>query len=392
MKKTTIMIALGTMLLVLWLIVGAEKSTDPILPPSGKPLVGSPYDNAVDADSVFQYEWQNYVLTGPLSKENLSIYLIQGEAELNHRAYTALGKAMEEGHCRIIETSDVNELQIHNTGQSDVFVYGGDIVKGGKQDRTAQYDMIVPRGVKAQPFPSFCVEQGRWSKREAEDEALFSVSEKTVSSNKIKAKARYRKSQQGVWSEVRKMQSKLSRGLSYEADKEVNVADSTSASSLQLSLENKELDSLNELYSSYFEEIMDGREDILGILIVLNGQPYNLELFNHHALFGQLSDKLIESAITEAIAERDSSWDGKLCQVEEMRTFMENGNGEEAQIVKVNDATEFWTQADTSKHAILFRTIDLRENKQWLHYNVLAINLKELEEPARFIPPRGGRR
>ena len=45
----------------------------------------------------------------------------------------------------------------------------GDVVKGGRQDRTLTVSLVLPPKSGRIPIASFCVEHGRWSARNAED-------------------------------------------------------------------------------------------------------------------------------------------------------------------------------------------------------------------------------
>ena len=86
----------------------------------------------------------DYRLTGPYTRGNLSIYLIHRENTDRAPVPLALGEAMEQGAVEVLETGTVEELVIRNTGDRAVFIQAGDIVKGGKQDRVLTASMILP--------------------------------------------------------------------------------------------------------------------------------------------------------------------------------------------------------------------------------------------------------
>ena len=72
------------------------------------------------------------------------------------------------------ETGSVNELQIKNVSADvDVYLQSGDIVKGGRQDRTIAMDTIIPPKSGLMPLNAFCVENGRWSQRGGERFSQF---------------------------------------------------------------------------------------------------------------------------------------------------------------------------------------------------------------------------
>ena len=64
----------------------------------------------------------------------------------------------------------MSELLIENLlADKDVFIQAGEILRGGRQDRTLGVDFVVPAMSKL-PVPSFCVESGRWHRRGAESD------------------------------------------------------------------------------------------------------------------------------------------------------------------------------------------------------------------------------
>src|SRR2546421_6738898 len=112
-------------------------------------------------------------LSGPYTHGNLTVFLIHGPDRMKGREFLTLAEAMEKKVVVVHETSNVNELAIENTGSTDVYVQSGDIVKGGKQDRTIAMDFIAPAHSGKIPIAAFCVEHGRWQQRGNEDAAEF---------------------------------------------------------------------------------------------------------------------------------------------------------------------------------------------------------------------------
>ena len=79
--------------------------------------------------------------------KNLTILLIRGEDELS-RNYLTLEEAMEQKKVTLHETGNVGELSVDNTSSDYVFIMAGDIVKGGRQDRTISENIVLPHGQK----------------------------------------------------------------------------------------------------------------------------------------------------------------------------------------------------------------------------------------------------
>src|SRR5436190_9751733 len=121
------------------------------------------------------------VVSGPYTHGNLAIFLFHGADEIDGGGYTSLTEAFEKKHVLVHETGNVGELEAENLSDTfDVFIQAGDVLKGGRQDRTIAIDFIVPAKSGRIPIPAFCVESGGWQKRKTEPERLFSCSNHTL--------------------------------------------------------------------------------------------------------------------------------------------------------------------------------------------------------------------
>ena len=205
-----------------------------------------------------------YRVTGPVVHDNLAIYLVHGKSASGPVPLT-LDEALAKRAVTVHETGNVNELQVENLGNDEVFVQSGDIVKGGKQDRVLTVSLILPPKSGRIPIASFCVEQGRWAARGKEDAKTFATASAVVPSREAKLamkaplpvaaqpdpaptggvhRGEFRTStyasetgtrQHEVWAKVRKVQQGLSSNLG------VSVNAAASQTSLQLALENERL-------------------------------------------------------------------------------------------------------------------------------------------------------
>ena len=141
-------------------------------------------------------------ISGPYVHENLSIFLIHSSAAPAVDPYVTLEKAMGTGNVVVYETNQVNELAVENVSNNPVFIQGGDIVKGGKQDRVITNDFVLPAKSGRVAVSAFCVEQGRWSRRGSESTQSFSAVRTMLPGKEIKQAAMLDKNQQKVWEEV----------------------------------------------------------------------------------------------------------------------------------------------------------------------------------------------
>jgi hypothetical protein len=239
-------------------------------------------------------------LSGPYTHGNLTIFLVHGVDTLKGD-YLTLEEALAAEVVKVHETEDVNELAIENVGKRPVFVQSGDIVKGGKQDRCIGTDFtLVPKSGQVK-IAAFCVEHGRWQQRGGESASLFQSSSDAVAGKALKlaGNANYAGGggQQKVWDEVKANQEKLSQTTA------ADVAAPASPSSLQLTLENKDV---REAVDKYLAELRDApgdKTDVIGYAAVINGKLNCADVYGSHALFEKLWPRQLKSVATEAAAE-----------------------------------------------------------------------------------------
>lgn len=257
-----------------------------------------------------------YRVSDPIVHENLAIYLIHGKSESGNVPLT-LEEAMAKGVVRVKETSNVNQLEIENLGNEEVFVQSGDIVKGGKQDRTLMVSLVLPPKSGSIPIASFCVEEGRWSPRGREDAGHFSTASAAVPSREMKLAMKApmpapvvdgssnrranayagetSQRQQQVWEGVRRTQAKLADRIG------APVRSAQSASSLQLALENERLIDVQQGYIKALKAAGESGDDIVGFVFAINGQINSADVYPSNGLFRKMWTKLLTASVIEAI-------------------------------------------------------------------------------------------
>jgi hypothetical protein len=244
-------------------------------------------------------------LSGPFTHENLTVFLIHGDDQMKGRKLLTLDEALEQKKVVVHETKNVNELAIENTSDGEVFIQAGDIVKGGQQDRIIAVDLIVPPKSGKVPLASFCVEAGRWAKRDGEAADQFGSSKSSAPSKDIKYACRVAKSQRGVWDNVADAQKKLSDkvGADVKSDK--------SGTSLQLSLEHKKLVETVAAYEKALKDSIKDKDDVIGIAIAVNGKMNSGDVYASHELFLKMWPKLLQASAVEAVGElqKDKKFD-----------------------------------------------------------------------------------
>lgn len=241
---------------------------------------------------------QSFTVEDGKSFKNLTVFLIRGKDTAKNAKLLTLQEAMARELFAVYETSEVNELEVENLSKEfDVFIQSGDIVKGGRQDRVLAVSMIVPARSGRIRIQAFCVESGRWEKRESESDSKFSSSNERIVSKELKVAANETRSQGKVWEEVSNVQDKLSANVS------ADVQSSKSKTSLQLSLENKKVQAAIDEYVEKLLGAIDGKPDVIGYAFAVNGVINSADIYASHDLFKKLWPRMLRAAATEAVAE-----------------------------------------------------------------------------------------
>ncbi len=95
------------------------------------------------------------IVSGPYSHENLTVFLFHGPDAAQSRNVLTLQEAIEQKLVVVHETGSVNELAVENQSlDSEVFLQSGDIVKGGRQGRSASSKAAGPAGTATPPRSS----------------------------------------------------------------------------------------------------------------------------------------------------------------------------------------------------------------------------------------------
>jgi hypothetical protein len=323
-----------------------------------------------------------YRISGPVVHENLSIYFVHAESAGGPVPLT-LAEALAKNSVRVIETGSVNQIDIENLGDEEVFVQSGDIVKGGKQDRVLSVSLILPARSGRIPIASFCVERGRWTARGGEDVRNFSSSLAAVPSRETKIAMRAPapspvplpglphagpaaqldtgNRQQDVWRSVASTQEKLSGNLG------APVASRISGSSLQLSLENEKLREAQEKYVAALAPAGKRDKDIVGYVFAINGKLNSADIYPSNGLFRKMWPKLLAASATEAIGEKDAKSDAPP-SLEAVTAFLDAAESGKASEKELPANISLRTR-DAPK-AFYFETV--RKEGAFVHRNYLA--------------------
>jgi hypothetical protein len=221
--------------------------------------------------------------------ENLRLYPIIAQdsfrlAFRNLARFTPLKQTLAQKKVVITEKGHgaaVNTLTIENKSKDTIIVNCGEVIKGGQQDRVINKDLVLYPNSGKKDLSVFCVEQGRWSAREA------SVRGRNTTNAAGAAFTGKEKDQSKVWNKVS------------EINKRNNTETPTSTyTALDKSSEYRS--KINQ-YLSFFTPVINKEKDIVGVIIVTGDKVAGADIFATHELFIQNFDGLLHSYATEAI-------------------------------------------------------------------------------------------
>jgi hypothetical protein len=295
-----------------------------------------------------------YRISAPYTYKNLTIFLIHGKDSTNKKNIVTLQEALKMGIFRVYETSEVNELTVENISKThDVFIQSGDIVKGGKQDRVLAISIIVPARSGRVSIEAFCVESGRWQKREGEDSQQFSSSEERIVSKDLKLAANAARSQQEVWGKVAEAQKKLSENVGGD------VTRNSSGTSLQLALENRKVTATTGEYIRKLSSLVAGKPDVIGYAFAINGEINSADIYVSNHLFAKLWPRMLKAAAIEAVAEKNGAGvnapapkpaaiEGFITEAEKGRAKERSTSGKSKVVTRENDGNTMFEARDKS--------------------------------------------
>lgn len=293
----------------------------------------------------------DYRISTPYTYKNLSIFLIHGKDESKKSNVLTLQEAMEKKLFVVYETSEVNELEVENLSKEfDVFIQSGDIVKGGKQDRILAVSIIIPARSGRVSIQAFCVESGRWTKRGDEEATKFNSSNERIVTKELKIAANGARSQGDVWNQVSEAQARLSKNLGGD------VASGTSRSSLQLTLENKEVVATVDDYVRNLSGVINGKSDVIGYAMAINGKINSADVYVSNALFKKLWLKMLKASATEAVTESRGVRLADPVKQDDVKMFIADSDKAAAKDQKLSAGASLRTRED--KENVVFEARD----------------------------------
>ena len=199
-----------------------------------------------------------------------------------------LTEAVKQGVFEVMELkeSEVNRLRVRNRAKEPVFIMAGEMLRGGKQDRIAGDDLIVPPKTTL-TVAVFCVEHGRWAGRESG----FTVGHSLAGAG-VRQSAGRGGGQGAVWSRVEEQQKALRAPSATGALRSVHDSEAVREQM--------------KPYLRALSDLPDEHHKAVGVVAVVGDEIIAADLFSSRELFETMWPDLLEAYVIDALERQDS--------------------------------------------------------------------------------------
>jgi len=242
--------------------------------PPPPPVADNPLTEAVRRISVGE----------PYSHGGLTVFPLEMPRVEDSTDYLSLDEALRRDTLIVMEKGrgSVPVVLAENTGRRPVLLLGGEIVVGGKQNRTLQEDvLLLPRSGRVE-LPVLCVERGRWSGHTETFEKRSSVA-----ALEVRVLAQSGAPQEEVWVGVGR----------YRAD----IGASSPGEDLQTLQDSREV---QEAVKEYREAFRDHwRPEMVGMVVARYGRVVGADIFCNADVFLKHRERILDSYSVDCYAQ-----------------------------------------------------------------------------------------
>ena len=226
----------------------------------------------------------------PATYDNLTIFPLVGIIPFLPGGVVTLDEALSSGLLVIeeVEGGTVPEVHISNLSEKTVFLMGGEILSGCKQDRIVSRDLMIKPFRKKLRVPVYCVEQGRWTFSSKK----FS-SEQNLGAYWLRSSAQVGEedSQYKIWSKIA------------DANRKMNVESATGA--YQDAVRDGKVGARIEEAVKSVNKALQFPENTVGVAVCIGDSIASVDLFGAASLFDKLWPKILKSSALSAYASAD---------------------------------------------------------------------------------------
>ncbi len=178
--------------------------------------------------------------------------------------------------------AQVNEVEVRNRGKHPVYLLGGEMILGGKQDRIIGQDTVIAPTRRWSKVSVFCIEQGRWQGQEMKFRSGGAMADFSIQ------KAALKGSQSDVWNEVSK--------------KNVRHGTQSNTQTYRRTIQNEKLRKQIRPHVRRLTAKLPKDGQLAGVVLGINGKIHVADLFGNPTLFRELQPKLLTAYVLEALS------------------------------------------------------------------------------------------
>lgn len=226
----------------------------------------------------------------PVLAHNLAVVPLFTRKEPPYDEYLVLEEAQKTKAVKVSETKggQVDRLVVKNqdTDKRPLYLLGGEVVLGGKQDRMVVNDTVV-EAASTRELEVRCVEQGRW-----EGADLTFHSSEAIAHPDLRKAALF-KGQGDVWNEVARKSAAS------------NVSSTTGT--FRRVLQDEKVRTKIKGYLDEIQAKLPRSEKLTGIAVAINGNLELVDVFDSPRLYAKLERKLLASYVLAALERQPGS-------------------------------------------------------------------------------------
>jgi len=251
---------------------------------------------------------RNLELGKPVSHGSLTIVPVYLDRVLDRTRYATLEDALKNGWITIteVEGGRVPQVKISNPSKHLVFLMGGEILTGCRQDRILAGDILLAPGTKDLLVPVYCVEQGRWS----HVSQSFS-SKQNLGTPALRARAQEKspEAQSEIWGRIA------------EENRVMGVASATSA--YQDAYDKKENRAEISKIEDKMRDVPRLYADTVGVVICVGDEVVSADIFANPDLFAKEWPKILKSSALSSLGSAKGGSPGRDEAAKFLRSFLD---------------------------------------------------------------------
>jgi hypothetical protein len=225
----------------------------------------------------------------PETHQGLTIVPIYRTDAPRAKDWVLFDEAVKNGWIEIAELDGgrVPQVRISNPSKRTIFLMGGEILTGAKQDRILASDLLLGPGTRNLVVPVFCVEHGRWT---ASAPTFTTKNNIGTFDLRAKAMANGESAQAEIWDSVAAQNARVGAASPTSAYQDAFETDAAKKTIAEI-----------EGRMTAIPRLM---EDTVGVVIALGGRIVSADIFADPALFQKQWPKILRASALAALGRK----------------------------------------------------------------------------------------